>query len=67
MYDVLVVGRPRRVCAHLLSLLPAALFALLLTAGRIGYLAARAGAVGETRPGTSWPAPSAYSWPVWSA
>uniref|UniRef100_A0AAU2VUS8 ABC transporter permease n=1 Tax=Streptomyces sp. NBC_00008 TaxID=2903610 RepID=A0AAU2VUS8_9ACTN len=50
MYDVLVVGRPRRVCAHLLSLLPAALFALLLTAGRIGYLAARAGAVGETRP-----------------
>ncbi|WP_327337030.1 MULTISPECIES: hypothetical protein [unclassified Streptomyces] len=50
MYDVLVVGRSRRICAHLLSLLPAALLALLLTAGRMGYLAGRSGAVGEVRP-----------------
>lgn len=50
MYDVLVVGRPRRIRAHLLSLLPASLLALLLTAGRIGYLAGRSGAVGEVRP-----------------
>ncbi|WP_329025523.1 hypothetical protein [Streptomyces sp. NBC_01423] len=50
MYDVLVVGRSRRTGAHLLSLLPAALIALLLTAGRLGYLAGRSGAVGEVRP-----------------
>ncbi|MFJ1894706.1 hypothetical protein [Streptomyces sp. NPDC088115] len=34
VYAVLVVGRPRRIRAHLLSLLPASPLALLLTAGR---------------------------------
>ncbi|MFJ1923730.1 hypothetical protein [Streptomyces sp. NPDC088131] len=34
VYAVLVVGRPRRICAHLLPLPPASPLALLLTAGR---------------------------------
>ncbi|MBD0671950.1 hypothetical protein BU198_14865 [Streptomyces sp. CBMA156] len=50
MYEVLIVGRARRTCAHLLAVVPAALLALLLTAARIGYLAGRPGAVGEVRP-----------------
>jgi hypothetical protein len=49
-YEVLVVGRAQRLCAHLLSLLPATLLSLLLTVARIGYLAGQPGAVGEVRP-----------------
>jgi hypothetical protein len=49
-YEVLVVGRPQRVYAHLLSLLPAVGLSLLLTVARIGYLSAQPGAVGEVRP-----------------
>ncbi|WP_285735981.1 hypothetical protein [Kitasatospora phosalacinea] len=49
VYETLVVGRARRVLAHLLSLLPTVLIAAVLTAARIGYLANRPGAVGQVR------------------
>ncbi|MFF2657614.1 ABC transporter permease [Kitasatospora sp. NPDC058032] len=47
VYEVLVVDRAGRVCAHLLATVPVVLLAALLTAVRIGYLAARPGAAGE--------------------
>ncbi|MCP2324214.1 hypothetical protein HDA40_002721 [Hamadaea flava] len=49
-YQVLVVDRVARAGAHLLSLVPAVLGALVLSALRIAYLAAQPGAAGEVRP-----------------
>ncbi|MEV0533083.1 ABC transporter permease [Kitasatospora sp. NPDC050463] len=49
VYEVLVVDRARRVGAHLLATVPVVLLAALLTAARVGYLAARPGAAGEVR------------------